>query len=233
MGVQYGIMNAMLDSNTVLLQRLNADFILVNPTKASLLFREAINRRRMEQALGCPASPTCKPVYLEYQLGNIRHTAAEPSERTQTRRARIIGVDPNGHALNLPEVSAADWAKLNMPGTALYDRKSRPHPDQVHHPGESVFGKLAEGMETELMGRKTDPRGQRLRARLRLRYRRQLHRQRPDLRGLGSRAVHHAGRRSARRGRSRRSCGSSRARIAARCGAAADDFTPAAAMSMC
>ena len=29
MGVQLGIMNAMLDSNTVLLQRLNADLVLI------------------------------------------------------------------------------------------------------------------------------------------------------------------------------------------------------------
>jgi len=153
MGVQYGIMNAMLDSNTVLLQRLNADLVLVNPTKASLLFREAINRRRLEQALDVPGVAAVEPVYLEYQLGNIRHTAADPGERTQTRRARIIGVDPNGHALNLPEVSAADWAKLNAPGAALYDRKSRPHPDQRNHPGETVFGKLGDGMQTELVGR--------------------------------------------------------------------------------
>jgi hypothetical protein len=52
MGVQYGIMNAMLDSNTVLLQRLNGELVLVSPNKASLLFREAINRRRLEQAAG-------------------------------------------------------------------------------------------------------------------------------------------------------------------------------------
>ncbi len=54
MGVQYGIMNAMLDSNTVLLGRLNADLVLVNPNKPSLLFREAINRRRLEQAREVP-----------------------------------------------------------------------------------------------------------------------------------------------------------------------------------
>jgi len=153
MGVQYGIMNAMLDSNTVLLERLNGELVLVNPTKASLLFREAINRRRLEQAAGVSGVAAVDPVYLEYQLGNIRHTAADPRARTQTRRARIIGVDPNAHALAIPGISAADWARLNVPGTALYDRKSRPHPDQRNHPGETVFGRLAEGMETELVGR--------------------------------------------------------------------------------
>jgi putative ABC transport system permease protein len=153
MGVQYGIMNAMLDSNTVLLERLNGQLVLVNPTKASLLFREGINRRRLEQAAGVPGVAAVEAVYLEYQLGNVRHTAVDPRARSQTRRARIIGVDPNARAMHLPEVSDEDWAKLNVPGTALYDRKSRPHPDQRNHPGESVFGILEEDVRTELVGR--------------------------------------------------------------------------------
>jgi putative ABC transport system permease protein len=154
MGVQYGIMNAMLDSNTVLLERLNADLVLVSPTKASLLFREGINRRRLEQAAGVEGVAAVEPVYLEYQLGAIRHTAADPGSRTQTRRARIIAVDPNSRAIHLPGVPATDWEKLHVPGTALYDRKSRPHPDQTNHRGETVFGKLADGVETELVGKR-------------------------------------------------------------------------------
>src|SRR5262245_32755649 len=154
MGVQYGIMNAMLDSNTVLLQRLNGEIVLVNPNKTSMLFREGINRRRLEQASEVAGVAAVHPLYAEYQLGNLRHTAEDPEERTQTRRIRVIGVDPNSGVLNLPEVPAGDWGRLNVPGTALYDRKSRPHPDQVNHRGESVFGKLAEGVETELAGRK-------------------------------------------------------------------------------
>jgi putative ABC transport system permease protein len=153
MGVQYGIMNAMLDSNTVLLERLNGELVLVNPTKASLLFREAINRRRLEQAAGVPGVASVDAVYLEYQLGEVRHTAIDPRDRTQTRRARIVGVDPNARAITLPEVSDADWSRLNVPGTAHYDRRSRPHPDQTHHPGESVFGPLGDGIRTELVGR--------------------------------------------------------------------------------
>ncbi len=153
MGVQLGIMNAMLDSNTVLLRRLNADLILVNPSKKSLMFREAVNRRRAEQALEVDGVASVTPVYTEYQLGMLRHTAEDPSERTQTRRVRVVGVDPDSRVMNLPEVPAADWERLRVPGTALYDRKSRPHPDQVNHPGESVFGKLEDGMQTELSGK--------------------------------------------------------------------------------
>lgn len=154
MGVQLGIMNAMLDSNTVLIERINAELVLVNPNRASLLFRDAVNRRRLEQAAAVPGVLSIAPVYAEYQLGELRHTAAALRDRAHTRRIRVVAVDPDSGVLNLPGVPATDWERLKIPGTALYDRKSRAHPDQVNHPGESVFGRLAEGVETELTGRR-------------------------------------------------------------------------------
>ncbi|MBN9122162.1 MAG: FtsX-like permease family protein [Planctomycetes bacterium] len=153
MGVQYGIMNAMLDSNTVLIQRLKCELVLINPNKASLLFRETVSQRRIEQAKAAAGVKAVAPVYLEYQTAALRHTATDPGARTQTRRIRVIGVDPSADILDLPEVSPTEWEALKVPGTALYDRKSRPHPDQVNHPGESVFGKLEPGERTELAGR--------------------------------------------------------------------------------
>jgi putative ABC transport system permease protein len=153
MGVQYGIMNAMLDANTALVQHLKCDLILVNPNRAALAFREGISRRRIEQAESVPGVRSASPVYLEYATAQLRHTASDPTRRTNTRRIRVIGVDPEANVLDLPGVSAKEWSELNTPGTALYDRKSRPHPDQVNHPGESVFGKLEPGRHTELAGR--------------------------------------------------------------------------------
>jgi putative ABC transport system permease protein len=153
MGVQLGIMNAMLDSNTVLLQRVNADLVLVNPSKKALMFREAVNRRRAELALEVDGVESLAPVYTEYQLGMLRHTAEDPDKRTQTRRIRVVGVDPDSGVLTIPGVPASDWERLRVPGSALYDRKSRKHPDQVNHPGESVFGKLEDGVQTELAGK--------------------------------------------------------------------------------
>lgn len=153
MGVQYGIMNAMLDSNTVLIERLNGDIVLINPNKASLLFREGVSRRRIAEAEGVAGVAGVYPVFVEYSTAALRHTAADPKARTNTRRVRVIGVDPNANLLNLPGVSAAEWGELNTLGTALYDRKSRPHPDQARHPGQSVFGRLEPGALTELAGR--------------------------------------------------------------------------------
>jgi putative ABC transport system permease protein len=154
MGVQYGIMNAMLDSNTVLIERLKGELVLVNPNKSSLLFREGISwKRAKSRAESVPGVSSVSFVYLEYQVGNLRHTASDPAGRTHTRRVRVIGVDPSADVLDLPGVTPEQWAALDTPGTALYDRKSRRHPDQRNHPGESVFGKLEPGAHTELMGR--------------------------------------------------------------------------------
>ncbi|MDB5311812.1 MAG: hypothetical protein JWO38_6014 [Gemmataceae bacterium] len=152
MGVQLGIMNAMLDGNTVLLNRLNADLVLVNPSRPALLFQEGFSRRRLDQAAGVQGVASAHPVYLDYQFGELRDTAADPRERAQTRRLRVIGVDPAAGALDLPNVDPGAWAKLNTPGTALYDRESRPRP-APRSPGETVFGKLEPGTRTELSGR--------------------------------------------------------------------------------
>jgi putative ABC transport system permease protein len=153
MGVQYGIMNAMLDANTALIRRMKCELVLVSPNRAALAFRDTISRRRVEQAAGVPGVRSAAPVYLEYATAGLRHTAADPGKRTNTRRIRVIGVDPAADVFDLPGVTAAEWAALNTPGTALYDVKSRPHPDQANHPGESVFGTLSPGTRTELAGR--------------------------------------------------------------------------------
>jgi putative ABC transport system permease protein len=152
MGVQLGIMNAMLDSNTVILTHMNADLVLVSPNRPSLLFREGFSRRRIEQALADPDVAAATPVYFDYQVGDLRHTATEAGERTETRRVRVIGVDPAAKVFDLPHLDPGAWPRLNEVGTALYDRKARPHPDP-RFPGETVFGKLEPGTKTELNGR--------------------------------------------------------------------------------
>lgn len=106
MGVQYGIMNAMLDSNTVIIERLDCDLVLVNPNRASLLMRGGVSQRRAEQARAAPGVRAAIPVYLEYQAAGLRHTARDSRDRTQTRRIRVVGVDPESGILNLPDVSA-------------------------------------------------------------------------------------------------------------------------------
>src|SRR5436190_12424151 len=74
MAVQLGIMNAMLDSNTVIFSRLNADLVLVNPARPSLLFRHTFDRHRLNQALGTPGVASAHAVYIDHDLGRLRNT---------------------------------------------------------------------------------------------------------------------------------------------------------------
>lgn len=152
MGVQLGIMNAMLDANTAIITTLDADIVLVNPTRPGLLFRQTFSRRRLDQAAGVPGVASAHAFYIDYELGRLRNTAANPALRGPTRRLRVIGVDPAARPLDLPNLDPGSWDRLLTPGTALYDRKSRPTPD-AREPGETVFGKLENGRKTELSGR--------------------------------------------------------------------------------
>src|SRR5437879_347707 len=66
MAVQLGIMNAMLDSNTFVFQKLNADLVLVNPARPSLLFRHTFHRARLDQTLGVPGVASAHAVYIDH-----------------------------------------------------------------------------------------------------------------------------------------------------------------------
>ncbi len=152
MAVQLGIMNAMLDSNTVVFSKVNADLVLVNPARPALLFRHTFNRQRIEQSKGVPGVASAHAIYVDHDLGRLRHTGADPNTRGRTRRLRVIGVDPASNAFDLPNLDPGAWEKLSLTGTALYDRKSRPAQNPTA-PGETVYGSFEPGMQTELAGR--------------------------------------------------------------------------------
>ena len=153
MGVQLGIMNAMLDANTLLFERMTADLILVNPLRSSLMFPNTFSREQLDRAIGQPSVASVSPIYIEYQIGMMRNAAANLEDRTQTRRVRVVGIEPESGVFNLPGVSPSDWKKLQEPWAVFYDRSSRRHPDTARHAGETVFGPLGVGVTTELAGK--------------------------------------------------------------------------------
>ena len=155
MGVQFGIMNALLDGNTLLLRALNADLVMVSPGRPALLFPDGFSRRRLDQARAVDGVRSADPVYIEYQVGEVRHTAADPADRSPNRRLRVVGVGPAAGVLNLPGLDPGAWDRLRTPGTGLFDRRSRPAADPTA-PGETVYGPLAVGGTTELAGRRLE-----------------------------------------------------------------------------
>jgi putative ABC transport system permease protein len=155
MFVQLGFRGALLNSNTLIPDHLNADLVLVSPNRQTLAMREFFPRHRLHQAASIPGVAAVYPLYVENAIGQLRNTHGRQdlSQRQPTRSVRVIGLDPEAYLLKLPELDpqhprfAGD--KIKLSGTALFDRRTRMANSQ-----ESVFGPLAAGVETELTGQR-------------------------------------------------------------------------------
>jgi putative ABC transport system permease protein len=154
MFIQLGFRGALLDSNTLVQEHMNADLILVSPGRQALALREPISRRRLAQAAGVPGVRAVYPLYTENAIGMLRNTNPNPAARGASRAVRVIGLDPDAFLLNLPELDPNDprflGDRLKTPETALYDRRSRRNDAD---PDQSVYGPLKPGVQTELTGR--------------------------------------------------------------------------------
>jgi putative ABC transport system permease protein len=153
--MQYGFRNALLDSNGLLIERFNADLVLVSGRSDTLAKNESFSRRQLARAGGVPGVRSVVPLYIEGNLSVLRDTSPEMQDRQPSRKVRVIGLEPDDEPLLIPELDPAPGrpgslaGALKAPGTALYDRVSLP--DRTR-PAESIFGPLAPGLETELAG---------------------------------------------------------------------------------
>src|SRR6516164_9869103 len=92
--VQYGFRNALLDSNVLLIQKLNADLAVVSGRRAALPFRASFARHRLYQIADLEGVRSVHPLYMEYYLSLVRNPAEPPSKRPPDRPIRVIGIDP-------------------------------------------------------------------------------------------------------------------------------------------
>jgi putative ABC transport system permease protein len=152
MFVQLGFRNALLDSNTQIHGKLRADLVLVSPSRQAIAMKEGFPRRRLSQVAAVEGVESVQAVYLENIVGFLRDTNTDPSKREPTRAVRVIGVDPEGYALDIPELdpSTPQPQTLNRQGAAWYDRNSKADPSR---PGQSIFGPLEVGLTSELSGK--------------------------------------------------------------------------------
>jgi putative ABC transport system permease protein len=151
--VEYGFRNALLDSNVLLIQKLNADLVVVSGRRAALPFRESFARHRLTQIAGLPGVRSVHPLYMEYYLSLVRNPAEPPEKRPPNRPIRVIGIDPEAYVLNLPELDPASVAgrshvnELKELGRALFDRGGKA---SITNRSESIFGAIVPGVETDL-----------------------------------------------------------------------------------
>jgi putative ABC transport system permease protein len=154
MFMQLGFRGALLDSNTLLHERLRADLVLISPNRQAVAMREPFSRRRLTQAAAVPGVREVHALYLDNGSGMLRGTDADPALRGPSRPVRVVGIDPDAFLLDLPELDPRSprylGDRIKVPGTALFDRRTRRDDDD---PRQSVFGPLAEGVRTELAGR--------------------------------------------------------------------------------
>jgi putative ABC transport system permease protein len=156
MFVQLGFRNALLDSNTQLHSKLDADLVMVSPNRGAIVMREPFPRRRLMQAASVAGVRSVHPLYLENAIGMLRDTNPDLQDRLPTRGIRVIGVDLDAHLLNLPELDPhgerSQIERLRTPGTALFDRRTK---SEAMRGGlkQTSYGPLAPGTRTELTGK--------------------------------------------------------------------------------
>ena len=104
MCIQLGFRGALLDSQTLVHERINADLVMVSPNRQALAMRETFPRRRLEQAKAIAGVAEVHPLFIDNGFGVLRNTNPDASQRTPSRSIRVIGLDPDAMVLKLPEL---------------------------------------------------------------------------------------------------------------------------------
>ena len=146
MFVQFGFRNALLDANTLFHETLNADLILVSPTRQAMSMPERFPRRRLEQARSVPGVADVQPVYVDGIASTLSPLNPPPDAPRQT--IRVVGVPVNADILHVR--GAPDLSRLATPGTAYYDSRTK---KADNDPSSTIFGHMAPGAQLELAGR--------------------------------------------------------------------------------
>lgn len=137
MFVEMGFLNAVYDSQTDLVRVLNADLVMVNRIKESLLPTQPFPRRRLVQALAVEGAAAAYPVYIEEFKSGWKDF-----ETGRVHAILAVAFDPEDPAFLLPDLDR-HLAELRLPDCAVADGQAR-----------GFYGDLVEGREAELAGRR-------------------------------------------------------------------------------
>ena len=117
MMMQVGFRNSLLDSGLQLMERLDADVIVISKEKFPFLRMRSMPRERLYQALATEGAESVAPLWT----GLARWT--NPYTRTM-HPIRILGFDPRKPTFEIESVNRMAEG-LDQPGAALLDRLSR------------------------------------------------------------------------------------------------------------
>ena len=151
MFVQLGCRFALLDSSTLLLERLNADLVLAPRQQTTVVIRSPFPRQVLDRARGVSGVDKTYPLYIEYSRSILRDANPEEGERGKSLPIRVLGVDPDAFLFQMPQLDPhgpeSRTADLRLPGSALFDSKGKRGPA-----GESRYGPIRVGRQTDLSG---------------------------------------------------------------------------------
>jgi putative ABC transport system permease protein len=135
--MQLGFYRALLDNQLALIEMFNADLVIVNRLKYTLVTSMPFSPRRIYQARTAQDVESVYPIYLESESSRLQ---AFPKQTS--RPVRVIAFNPDDPALKIPGISEMS-AHLKLPETALFDSKSRPY-----------WGSFRPGLRGELEGQR-------------------------------------------------------------------------------
>lgn len=118
MFMQTGFKNALFDSTVQVLEKLDADLVLVARARYALPANQTFNIGRIYQARSCEGVLAAYPLYIE----RPRAVWKQPGARGYP--IRVLACDPSEPVLLIPELAAYSEA-LKQPGAALCDEKNK------------------------------------------------------------------------------------------------------------
>jgi putative ABC transport system permease protein len=151
MFIQLGCRFALLDSSSLLLEKLNADLVVVPRNQKTVVIRCLFPRQVLERARGVAGVAKTYPLYIEYSRSVLRDANEKEDKRHKTRAIRVLGVDPDAFLIDMPQLDPnspeSRVADLRLTGRALFDRKGKRGPG-----GESRYGPVRIGKHSDLSG---------------------------------------------------------------------------------
>jgi len=116
--MQLGFRDALLESATLLHDRLDGEIVLIHPLHEYLLATPSFPEARLYQALGTDGVESIAPIYFSQASWKNPETGLE-------LRIEILGVAPGSETLQIPGV-IRDLEKIRMPDVVLADARARP-----------------------------------------------------------------------------------------------------------
>lgn len=115
--MQLGFRDALVESATLLHERMDGEVVLINPLYEYLLVTRSFPEARLSQSLGLDGVAAVTPIYFTQAVWKNPDTGFE-------HQVEIVGVAPDASTLLIPEV-VRDLPKIRMPDVVLADERSR------------------------------------------------------------------------------------------------------------